>query len=400
MSMDSSGPGRWRWMAGVYVAYFGGLGLMGTWWPLAMASRGMAESTIGLLFGLRSLAGILSQPWIAGQAGGRWSAVALLRVCWLVTLLGAGLALFTTGAWPLGLVLLALTPTSMSILPLCDGALLQRLSTDAFARLRLWGSIGYGGVVGLFGLAAAGWTSGEAGEASLVAFALVTLLGVPFLLGLPGREAAAPESDPDTATEEGQGGMFGVPGSLVRSWVGFLVTATLHFAAIGVYNTLLSLHFDQRGMAPSSAGLAVALAVACEVLALRTSGRWRSWLPARGWYAMVCLLGIVRWLWTALAPVPWTLVAVQSLHMVGFGVWLVVSMDVLGRHAPSSGRARLQGWFAALVVGLGGTLGATSGGWAMQSGVPGAAFLTAAGWEVLALVALAWTGRWWGDRPA
>ena len=107
----------------------------------------------------------------------------------------------------------------------------------------------------------------------------------------------------------------------------------------------------------------------------------------------------MRWVATALAQDAWLLIAIQLGHAASFGVWYAANMMILGRFAPPSQRAALHGLFAALVFGVGGSVGAWAGGLLTQHAGTDTAFLAAAALDFVALLGLLGSLSLWRHRP-
>ncbi len=375
-------PAGWWPMRGVFFCYLAGLGAMGVYWPLWMHAQGISEGAIGLLFGCRTLIGVLAQPaltWLADHLG---RPVMLLRAAVLGVLLTTAMLPLASGFGWIAAIIWLMAPFESVMLPLLDSIILRQLPARQFGRIRMWGSLGYGSFAGIFGWVSRNWTPMESGRASVWLFMGLYLIALPLVLMVP-EVARAPEQDRDETLRLKFSNALSI----------LLLMSALHFAAIMMFKVLLSLQALQLGFNNAITGGAVALAIGGEFLMLANSERVLGRTSNTRWLVVVFLVGVFRWLVVAWVPVPWIWMTVNVLHFFGFGAWYVVTMRILGTFAPERQRTTLQGVFAAAVLGGGGVLGMWLGGWLMNELGGSATFTGAAVLEVAALVMLAVLSR-------
>jgi PPP family 3-phenylpropionic acid transporter len=379
-SPSHSTADRWVSLKGVYFSYLAAIGLMVTYWPLWMKSLGISETQIGLLFSVRTLIAVGAQPLLTMLADRLGRPVLVLRTVLLVVLvLGAFLPGVETFFW-IALIVWLQAPGEAATLPLIDSTVLRRTSPEQFARVRVFGSMGYGIAVGVFGLAFMTVDEGRAGWFALfgfLAFYVAAFSGSLFI--------HEPQS---TSVAAELGGASAPQIEYGRPLAVFLLVSALHYASIAMYNNLLSLHGASHGFSSGVMGAAVAVAVTAEIVLFRFAREILPRLQARTWFILVFVLGIARWLLTAWSPGPVVFVAAQALHFFGFGVWFTLSMRVLGSFGPPSRRATLQGIFSAAVLAGGSVAGSGVGGWLMERYTGSGTFIAAAALELLALLVL------------
>ncbi len=364
----------WR-LEGIYFAYLAAGGVMFTYWPYHLTALGLSASAIGLLFGVRTAIGIVSQPIVTGAvdrlgAPGR----ALFVALGLGFVLTLGLP-FATSFWVIAALIWCAMPGLSAVIPVLDASIVRTAGIVRYGRVRLWGSAGYGVSVGAFGLAFGSMSYAAAGRASL--FVAIAALGV--------AAAIAAMLPPDY-------GLDGEGRSSRRAWrpgkafFSFAAANGLHWSAVMAFNVFLSLHARESDFGSGVVGVAVAVAIAAEVVAFAFAGRVVTPDNAHGWLPTVCVASAFRWVVTALAPAWWVLVVVQVVHALSFGVWYAAAVARLGAFATIEDRAAAQGWLAATVFGIGGVLGSVGGGFVMDHAGGRGVFLAAAVVELSAVV--------------
>ena len=78
-----------------------------------------------------------------------------------------------------------------------------------------------------------------------------------------------------------------------------------------VFNIYFGMLVEHREWSPALFGVAMAVAIAAEVLALGAGARLLAWRSALSWLAPVFVISAIRWLATAWAPTPGVILAVQ-----------------------------------------------------------------------------------------
>jgi PPP family 3-phenylpropionic acid transporter len=297
---------------------------------------------------LLAFASVLFAPWVSGFAG-------MALILWIQA-----------------------SPRSI-VIPLIDTTSIREVGTSGYGRLRLWGSLGYGVVVALFGFLAQRSSYEVAGKMAVPSYLLMLGLATVAVMALP-------KDDAPSATRPQMRQMARLAANPVLLF--FLGVHALHFASIMFYNIFLSVHLRGLGHDPSIPGFAVMVAIVGEVLALFVFGSRATGPQMKAWSLVVMPLTALRWVAMAIFTDAWILVAIQVTHFFSYGVWLLGSLEMLGRFGPAEQRAALQGIFAAAVFGAGGVLGTWTGGVIVDVSGTQLAFVAAAGLEVVGAIGL------------
>lgn len=255
-----------------------------------------------------------------------------------------------------------------------------------YARIRLWGSVGY--VVSAWAFGA--WLSagGAEGDAVWAASLLMAAYAASTFLLRERRsdaEDAARRADPPGAPAPGApGGVRRTPdlraaAGLLRRPVllVFFAAATLHWMALAPYHVFFAIHLQDLGAPASLAGTGFAVAVLAEVAVMWRFRDLASRLPPAVLLSLAFGSGALRWLVTGLAPSGAVVAAAQVLHGLGFGAFLAASIAWLEEHVPSHLRATGRALFSSLVFGVGGVAGNLLAGTLYDAGGGSLAFVAA-----------------------
>ncbi|MEW6445887.1 MAG: MFS transporter [Pseudomonadota bacterium] len=346
-SFPPSSPLVWR-IPGYYFAYFAALGIFLPFWPLYLKDEGFDPASIGFLmglFGLTKLAGPPVVGWLSDHQGRpmRW-----VRAASLLTLLGFAPVFVAHGLWEMALVMALFTLAWNAAMPQFEAVTLHALGTQShrYARIRLWGSVGF--VVTAFGIGPMldGWGAGILPWVLLAMFAAMLALALltPDQHGMHGEQNA-----PRAA----------VWPILRRPEIAlFLGASFLLQASHGSYYAFYSVHLEQHAHSKTLTGALWALGVLAEVVIFMLVHHWLPRVGAAALMLLTLLLTSVRWLMIgALPDSVAALVIAQLLHAFSFGVAHAASVDFIRRHFTGGTQGRGQALLSSLCYGAGGVLG-------------------------------------------
>jgi MFS transporter, PPP family, 3-phenylpropionic acid transporter len=354
------------------------LGAIGPYLAVTLGHAGIEGGVVALLMGVGPLFRLLFGPF-AGWLADRFHAeTRVLRTATAMAALGAcGVALASPS--PLGRVAgiagtIVLSMGRVAILPSIDGAILKALGphSNRYGRIRSWGSLGY--------LAAA------------VLAPVVVLGGNPMILGvvlsvlLFAVTCILPRLPAGTPVTIGPA-LRALSGSSAFRWI--LLAAALHYAPIGTYDLYFAVYVRELGLPLWATGVAVALGVGVEVVVMWFGESILRRFPPETILRFAVLLGIPRWLGTALLPWPWLIVVLQIVHGVSFGAFWLAVVALLAKRAPAAIQTSAQTLLSAAVGGFGSLLAAAGGGLVLAHAGGRTMFLVDAVVAVLAALA-AW----------
>jgi len=358
-----------RHAAGFYAAYFAVLGVTLPFMGPFLQRSGVGAVGVGLITAAFALAKLIYSPLVGAVVDrGRWVAGVLVAHSAVAAACSFAISWFE-GPLALGLAFFAIGLGYGTVLPLVEAAVLERLPSSGYGRLRLWGSVGF---VTASGLAAWLLGGGRMGSFPLV------LGGVLLILTL----ACWPFERMARARNPGRSGP--IPGAV---W-GLLVLLTLHQVAHGPYYAFFSIHLEAAGLPNSSISLLWSVGVLAELAAFLAGGWLERRLGLRRLLGAALILTPVRWLLLSLPPLPLTLFAAQCGHAVTFAVVHLAGVQLVQRAVPAGSSRRAQALYSGMAFGLGMVVGTALAGplYARLAG-PGS-FLVAAG--LSAVLSVAW----------
>ena len=242
------------------------------------------------------------------------------------------------------------------LIPFANSMTLRALRDrpQGYARIRLWGTLGYIGAavasgpvmdrvglrVGMYGVAAAMLACGA------VAWA--------------GRSRERVRLAPVGARE--------ILEVMRDRRLLVLVAATgLAWVSYGPYGTFYTIHLESLGFSRAFAGAAWALAAGSELVVMLLWPRMCAWATPRTWLVVGLTAHPVRWLLSSVAHEPLFLLAIQLTHALTFGVFYLAAVQSVERLVPDGLRTTAQGVFASVTFGVGGLVGNGLGGLAYEA---------------------------------
>lgn len=353
----AGGPAPLRALAGVWLAYFIGIGLFNPFAPLWFKELGFSRLAIGTLASLQSWTRIgapYAWGWLGDHSGHR---VRLMRTAAGLSLLAAAALLWVRGYTGVALCTVLLYLANGGVVPLSEATLAHHLRTDTgmdsarYGRVRMWGSVGFIGAVLLGGV-------------------LLQQLGIaalPALLALSyGALLAATLRVPDTPDDVStQGQAMSVSRLLRRPEVAWFF-ASIFFTVLahtGVY-AFFSLYLDGLGYSKSAVGVLWAVAALAEIGFFWFQGPLLSRLAPERWLQLAALGTALRFATVGGLGAWWpALVFAQVLHALTFGAHHAACILMITRHFPGPLRGRGQALYSMLGYGLSGVIGGLAGGW-------------------------------------
>lgn len=359
-----------------YFLYYGAVGITLGYLPSYLRSLGLSGSQVAVAVSVQSLFTILV-PLGWGYAADRSGApVRLLRLASFGAAASYPL-LLAAGGFGQVLSILALHSLFVTaIIALADGVAVVEAKKPKgdYAKIRLWGSLGFAVAAWCFGL----WLgSGGAISSAIVVAALI--MGAYWLIALTIREEGRSEQVQRPALRD--------VGSLVRrpELIIFFAAAALHYGSLAPYHVFFAIHLGDLGISPSWVGVGFAAAVLTEIGVMWGSRGILTRAPLGVLLAASSGIGALRLLLTGLAESGLAIATIQSLHGFGFGLFFVGSIAYLEQEVPPMLRATGRAIFSALAFGVGGMGGNLIAGTLYDLGGGRLAFLTCAAIDLLAV---------------
>lgn len=368
-------------IAGFYFCYFAFNGIFSPYWGLYLASLAFPAWQIGILTSLTQINRIYAPAlwgYLADRTGQRQS---ILRAAGLLGLVFFLPLLFTHSFWPLLIAVLLGSFFWSAALPLVEATTMTLLKGDsgAYARLRVWGSIGFvvatlvaGYVIEGLGIGTLPWTvlaimaslalySWQVPSAPMAAEVLVTQ--PPFWRILQQTE--------------------------VRS---VLLACFFMALAHGAYYSFYSIFVAEQGFSKSTIAWLWSIGVLAEIIVFSLMPSLSQRFALRSLFLFGLLVAVVRFgviAWGAQSIV--LLVLAQIGHAFTFGSHHAVTMNYIHRYFTGRHQAKGQALYIAVSFGLGGSLGGILTGLAWQQLGGSLIFSLSAMMAMLGLL-IAWRG--------
>ncbi len=363
-------------LANFYFWYFAFVGVFGTYFALYLQALGFAAAQIALLLSLQQFVRIASPflwGWVADRLRRRLPVIRATLL--LATMLFALLLLFDSYL-PM-LVISALMFTFWSAgLPLFEAIVIGAADGDAgrYARIRLWGSVGF-----IVAVLAAGSALDHLAVGSLVWI----------ILGLLAASTASAYLVADRRAPLPAAAAAGPIWPILRQppVTALFAACFLMMAAQSATFVFYSIYMVDSGHSKSAVGVLWSLGVIAEI------GIFVSlpWLQARftpfemfsfSYGATVLRFMLVGWFpeWYGVQALA------QTMHAFTFGTWHAAAMSMLHRLFPGQFATRGQALYTSFSFGLGGAVGGVGAGFAWGAVGPA--------WTFTLMAGLALAGGW------
>ncbi len=356
--MNAERPFRAHHYGALWFCYFAALGTYNPYAPLWLHSLGYSTLAIGAFAALVSWTRVLAPygwGWLADHGAGRvrllrWAAgLSLLSCLALWGLRDAGAAWLALAVAALFLANGAFTPLSEALVikHLHDG---DGLDAKRYARIRLWGSLGFISAVTVLG-----FIFQRLGIASLPLLTLAAFAAVAWATW------RLPPDPPQVRGAAAPVPVWPVLRQRPVQWffAGTMLTVLSH---TGQY-VFFSLYLRELGYSEGAIGLMWAASVLAEVAFFAFTGGWYRRVSDLRWLQWAALAAALRFACTAAAgQVVWVLVLMQGLHALSFAAHHMSCTSALGRYFPEALRGRGSGLYSTLGYGVPGVVGGLAGG--------------------------------------
>lgn len=366
-------------LAGFYFCYFAFLGTFGTYFALYLQSRGYSAGQIAFLLSLQQIVRIAAPyawGWLADHLHRR---AAIIRVTLALATLAYAALFFVSDYSATVLVFAVMFLFWSAALPLFEAIVIGATEGDSgrYARVRLWGSVGF-----IVAVTSAGALLDRIAIDNLLWMVLV-LLAAAVLASLLVRE---PRPAPrDSTAPAAIWPVLKRPAVLALFAACFLMMASQSATFV-----FYSIHMVASGHSKSAVGVLWSTGVVAEIavflLLPRLNRRFAPTALFMTSYAMTAL----RFLLVGWFPQSFLLQMIaQSLHAFTFGTWHAAAMAMVHRLFPGRLATRGQALYTSFSFGVGGATGGLVAGLAWERIGPSWTFtlmsvFAAIGWGVAA----------------
>ncbi len=331
-------------LGGYYVLYFSTIGVIQPFLPAYFRSLSLSGTEIGALLALQPLMTLFA-PTLWGHLADRTGRPdRLLALVSLGAFAGFVPLTQVDGFWLLLAAMAAYAFFASSITTLVDSLALHRVAVKggSYARLRLFGSLGFVLSTTAFGL------SVEQVDVRTV-WASLALVGAyaAWSWTLRARAAAGPRRS-----------VFAGLGLLRhRDLTLMLGASALHWIACAPFHATFGIHVVALGLSPWVIGLSAGVGVIAEIGVMYLYPSLGQRFAPRQVLLIAFAASGLRWAGMAWVESPGAIIALSVLHGLSFGAYYVAAVGFVALRVPESRRASGQALLVTMTFGLGGLVG-------------------------------------------
>ncbi len=334
-----------------YFFYFALLGLISPYLAVFLDGKGFDSRQVGEILAIITATKIIAPSLWAVLADKSGKPLFIIRLGAFLALASFVMLFWIGQYWPITFCLALFTLFWTAILPQLEVHALTTLrrSSKIYARVRLWGSLGFV-VIAII----AGEAMSSLGYDFFTVIGLI-ILGFLFFSTLQLRPIKIANSLPTNASE-----LEPIRSKLLDGrFVCFFIAGLLLQISFGPYYGFFALFLNDAGYSGLAVGLIISIGVVAEVVAFIFMGTVFRHFSLKS--LLVFSIGIsgVRWILTPIVVDSVLLLClIQLLHAASFAIYHSASMEFISRHFPQAQQSRGQGIYLGGVYGIGGAIGA------------------------------------------
>lgn len=334
-----------------YFFYFALLGLISPYLAVFLDGKGFDSRQVGEILAIITATKIIAPSLWAVLADKSGRPLFIIRLGAFLALASFVMLFWLSHYWPITFCLALFTLFWTAILPQLEVHALTTLrrSSKIYARVRLWGSLGFIAIAVI-----AGEVMSSLGYQSFTVIGLI-ILGFLFLSTLQLQPIKIANSRQVNACE-----VDAIQSKLLDGrFVSFFIAGLLLQISFGPYYGFYALFLRDAGYSGLSVGLIISLGVVAEVVAFIFMGNIFRYFSLKS--LLVFSIGItgIRWLLTPVVVDSIILLClIQLTHAASFAIYHSASMEFISRHFPQAQQSRGQGIYLGGVYGIGGAIGA------------------------------------------
>lgn len=342
-----------------YFWYFAVLGLAIPFLAIFLEGRGFNSLEMGEILAIFTATKIIGPTFWAFLADKTGKKLPYIQLSATLALACFVFLFFVDGYWPITLVLALFSLFWTGMQPQMEVLTLSamRNSPKFYARIRLWGSIGF--IV--FALVS-GEVINVAGSDSFI------WLGFVILLGLWLSTLMLKEKRGRVGKNEQQGRI--VESLLTSGFILFFIAGLLFQLSFGPYYSFFALFLRDLNYPSYAVGVLISIAVIAEVIFFILAGRLFNRFDYKVLIVFSMAITGLRWLvmgyWGESAIL---LVLAQLTHAASFGIYHSASLQFIQKHFKAHQQNRAQAIYVSGVYGIGGAIGAYLAGVYWQDGL-------------------------------
>lgn len=331
-----------------YLFVYGAIGITLPFFPQYLKSLGLTGTEVGFLLAISPALSLVAPP-VWGQLADRTGRPGVILLVVTASACACfGLFLVVKSFTAVFFVFVVYGCFASAISTLIDSMTLRHIAKagGSYARLRLWGSIGFATMSLSFGRLV-----DVIDERVVIVTVVLTALGTAWTAIALSRvrvaAVAGPRPDLQAALKMAESREVRV----------FLVAVALHWFACGPYHSALSIHVTALKLPTRVIGDAATIGVLSEIAVMTTWPRWGHLVSPRKLLFLSFAASAVRWAGVALTSNGTLLVLLGLFHGLTFGIFFLSAVAFMAERSPDTLRATGQALFVAAAFGVGGLSG-------------------------------------------
>jgi len=331
-----------------YFFYFALLGLISPFLSIFLDGRGFNSRQVGEILAILTATKIVAPSLWAMLADKTGKPLLIIRLGALLALVSFALLFDFTNYWPITFSLALFTLFWTAILPQLEVHTLTSLrhSSKIYARVRLWGSLGFIALAII-----AGETMSAFGYQSFTALGVI-ILACLFISTLVLKPVKFTKQDTMSSGP--------ISAKLIDiGFIAFFIAGLLLQVSFAPYYGFFALFLRDFNYTGLEIGLLISLGVVAEVLAFIYMGTLFKYVSLKALLVMSVGITAARWFLMPVVADSIVLLSLNQLtHAASFAIYHSASMLFLSKHFTKAQQSRGQGIYLGGVYGIGGAIGA------------------------------------------
>jgi len=362
-----------------YFFYFAILGLISPFLSIFLDAKGFNSVELGEIFAIITATKIVAPSLWAVLADKTGQQLLIIRLGALCAFLSFTLLFWLNAYWPISFALALFSLFWTAILPQLEVLTLNsvRRSSKIYARIRLWGSLGFitlaliaGQVMEIFPI------ENFTFSFTLMGSLILLLLLISTLTIKPQRKSISHKETP-----------IAIRSKLIEPrFIVFFISGLLLQVSFAPYYGFFALFLRDLDYSGFAVGLLISLGVVAEIMVFIYAGVFFKAFSLKQLLTFSLAITALRWFLVAqFADSVWLLSFTQLMHAASFALYHSASMLFITQHFSACQQSRGQAVYLGGVYGVGGAIGAYLAGilWLEGDGAS-MTFMVASGSALLA----------------
>ena len=372
-----------------YFFYFAILGLISPYLSVFLDGKGFSSLELGEIFAILTATKIVAPSLWAILADKTGQQLFIIRLGALFALISFMMLFWLDSYWPISFSLALFSLFWTAILPQLEAFTLNsvRRSSKIYARIRLWGSVGF---IVLAVFAGQVMEQYEKENELVSIFPLFTdafvAMGCLILFSLLLSTMTIKSKKP---TQKKKTNIISIKDKLLTTrFTIFFTSGVLLQISFGPFYGFFALFLRDLSYSGVTVGLLISLGVVAEIIVFIFASAFFKHFSLKALLVFSLAATAFRWVLVALyAESIWILGFTQILHAASFALYHSASMLFIGNHFTICQQSRGQAVYLGGVYGLGGAIGAYMAGVLWLDGVGASnAFLSASAAAIIGTI--------------